>query len=380
MRRVGIVTALVVGLCVSVWGNPVSAVGSPTPHCSKAAKRAHHGRCPASQATSTTTSSPRLLQWSAPDQIDPNEYGLYSVSCPTASFCVAAGSTGPGGVRGSSRTWNGSAWSAPAPELFAQNTFNHVSCPSASFCVAGAPDGGALAWDGSSWSTTAQIRWPDPNDGITNVSCASPSFCAAGDEDGDIRIWNGTSWSIDHQVVPGSTSGGAHAISCPTATFCMAVNLLGNAIIWDGNAFSAPQPITPNGEQLAAVSCASPTFCMALDGPSKTWLTWNGSSWSTPQPMGAYQPDPNSIFLNGLSCPTATFCVAVGSNGTVSEWHGATWSPAQSIDANLANFRGPAAVTTNEHPNLGLESIACPAANLCVAVGSDGTAIIGRAG
>ena len=149
----------------------------------------------------------------------------------------------------------------------------------------GRPGRGALIWDGTSWSASSQIRWPDPNDGITNVSCATASFCAAGDEDGDIRVWDGTSWSIDHQVVPGSTSGGAHSISCPSASFCMAVNDLGNAIVWNGTSWSIPQSIDPN---LANVR-----------GPAAN-MYGNGQV-----PLGLFS----------VSCPTASFCVAVGSDG-----------------------------------------------------------------
>ena len=258
--------------------------------CSSGPQVRPHRATKTTSATSTTVKSVQL-QWSAPEQIDTNENGLGDVSCPTATFCVAVGSTGPG-VVSSAFIWNGTSWSATAPQLFAQDTsgFNHISCPTASFCLAGAPDGGALIWDGTSWSASSQIRWPNPNDGITNVSCATASFCLAGDEDGDIRVWNGTSWSIDHQVVPGTTSGGAHAVSCPSAAFCVAVNVLGNAIVW------------------------------------------NGTSWSAPQ----------------------------------------------SIDPNLASARGPAATSSNGHPSLGMKSVSCPTTSFCVAVGSDGSVVIGR--
>lgn len=375
MRRFGVVVIVAV-LCIGAFAE-IAVASTPArakPGCSNAVKKAHHGKCP--RATTTTTRAKVQLRWSAPVQIDTNKYGLYSVSCPSVSFCVAVGSTGPG-VAGSALMWNGTSWSPAATQLFAQDTYNHVSCPSPTFCVAGAPDGGAVAWDGTSWSASPQIRWPAANDGITSVSCATATFCAAADEDGDIRFWNGASWSLETQVVPGSTSGGARSISCPTATFCLAVNDSGNAIFWDGTSLSPPQPIA-TGHHLVAVSCPSPTFCMVLDSSGDQWFTWNGTSWSTPKPIGAYRPDPNPILLDWLACPTSTLCVLVGSNGTVTTWNGTTWSSPQQIDPNLTDTRGAAAVTTNEHPNLGLESVSCPTANFCVTVGSDGNVMIGR--
>jgi len=332
----------------------------------------------ATKTTTTTTVKSVQLQWSAPDQIDANQNGLGDVSCASASFCVAVGSTGPG-VVSSAFIWNGTSWSATAPQLFAQDTagYNHISCPTVSFCLAGAPDGGALIWNGTSWSAGSQIRWPDPNDGITNVSCATASFCLAGDEDGDIRVWDGTSWSIDHQVVPGSTSGGAHAVSCASASFCVAVNDLGNAIAWNGSSLLAPDDID-GSNHLVAVSCPLANFCMALDSSSYDWIVWNGTSWSTPQPIGTLNPGPTPGFINWVSCPTATFCVAVVSDGNVIVWSGTSWSTPQPIDPNLASARGPAATSSNGHPSLGMKSVSCPTATFCVAVGSDGDVVMGR--
>lgn len=349
--------------------------------------------------TGTGASSP--LRWSAPQQIDTSQNGLFEVSCPSVSFCVAVGSTGPGTV-GSALIWNGTSWSAATTQIFAQNTYNHISCPSTNFCMAAAPNGGALLWNGTSWSASPQIRWPDPNDGITFVSCGSASFCAAADEDGDIRVWDGSSWSIDHQVVPGTTSGGARSISCPSASFCMAVNELGNAITWNGTSLSAPTTIDASGH-LVAVSCLSPSFCMALGGGGPDWLVWNGTSWSGPQPIRtirpgvvsppppcgrprprSHTPPPTTLsgvptaFINFVSCPTASFCVAALSDGEAIVWNGTSWSAPQSINPSLANARGPAAQTTVGSPSLGLKSVSCPTPNFCVAVGSDGSAMIGR--
>jgi len=359
---VGVMALLLIGTAACGSGSP----GRP------------HATSTTTKSVTPTTLKSVQLQWSAPQQIDTNENGLGDVSCPTASFCVAVGSTGPG-VVSSAFVWNGTSWSATAPQLFAQDTagYNHISCPTPSFCMAGAPDGGALIWNGTAWSASSQIRWPDPNDGITNVSCATASFCVAGDEDGDIRVWDGSSWSIDHQVVPGSTSGGAHSVSCPSASFCVAVNDLGNAIAWNGSSLSAPDDID-GSNHLVAVSCPSTSFCMALDSSSYDWLVWNGTSWSVPQAIGTLSPGPTPGFINWVSCPTASFCVAAVSDGNAIVWNGTSWSAAQSIDSTLANARGPAATSSNGHPSLGLKSVSCPTASFCVAVGSDGSVVIGR--
>lgn len=73
------------------------------------------------------------------------------------------------------------------------------------------------------------------------------------------------------------------AVSCPAKTFCMAV---GNAGAGEGYAaayhgrWSAPATVDPDGI-LLSVSCASASFCEAADNHGY-FLTWNGTSWSTP--------------------------------------------------------------------------------------------------
>jgi hypothetical protein len=301
--------------------------------------------------------------------------------------------------------WNGTSWSSASTQAFSSDTYNHISCPTTGFCLAGAPDGGALVWNGSSWSSGTEIRWPDPNDGITNVSCGSTTTCLAPDEDGDIRVWNGTSWSIEHQVVPGplKTSEGASAVSCGSPTFCMAVNNFGSAITWDGTALSPPVDIDGT-QHLVAVSCPSANFCMALDSQFG-WLEWNGAAWSTPKPIAVVHTAPNNgapppkprngrvpppttvlnghvpgpcvsscttlanTYFNWVSCPTASFCVAVGSNGNASEWHGTSWTAVRSIDPNMAE---------KGRPLIDVDAVSCPTVSFCVAVFPDGDAVIGR--
>ena len=336
-----------------------------------------------SVTTATVKSAP--LKWSTPQQIDTNQNGLFSVSCPSVTFCVAVGF----GPVGAAYIWNGASWTPSAPQLFAADGYNHIACPTTSFCMAGAPDGGALVWDGTSWSTGSQIRFPDPNDGITNVSCVSASFCAAPDEDGDIRVWNGTSWSIEYQVP-------AHSISCPTSTFCMAVGQTGNPVTWNGTSFSTPQVNTvPN-----LVSCPTPSFCMAVGVSS--FSAWKGSSWTAPKPPNPpprptgppkrrkRSPPPTHpvgtigppmVQMNWVSCPTVTFCVAVIANGTAIEWHGGvSWSTPVSIDQNLASVIGPTGNVNGNNSSgpAGLSSVSCPTPTFCVAVGSDGDVEIGQ--
>jgi len=326
-----------------------------------------HGEATTSTGAAPSTTAVVSLSWSTPQHVDTALNGLADVSCPTPSFCVAVGATGPGTV-GSAVVWNGTSWSSSTTQIFAQDTYNHVSCPSASFCVAGAPDGSALVWNGTSWSASPAIRWPNGADGITDVDCASSAFCMALDEDGDVRTWNGTTWSLEYPM------DGGQSVSCPTVTFCVTLDTNGNARVFNGSSFASPQSIGSHGGGVT-VSCPSPTSCLGLL-PGAQYVVWNGASWSAPSPIGTVNSNSTPAFIDRVSCPTANFCVATLSDGHVITWDGSSWSAPQSINASLANFVGPAADVRGL--NLGLVSVSCPTASFCAAVGSDGDAMVGR--
>ena len=88
--------------------------------------------------------------WSSRQMIDQGAGGfavvLTSVSCPSASFCVAVDNAG------NALTYNGSSWSSPS-NIDGSSSINSVSCPSASFCIAVDNAGNALTYNGSSWSS-----------------------------------------------------------------------------------------------------------------------------------------------------------------------------------------------------------------------------------
>ncbi len=274
----------------------------------------------------------------------PNSSGgnvLNGVSCVSASFCMATGSSGSG-TASLAESWNGSSWSiVPSPNSTGGSAnLSSVSCTSASFCMA---IGSSLAesWRGSSWSI---VLSPNPTGGSANlssVSCTSASFCMAtgfyyassGSISSLAETWNGSSWSIVPSPNPTGSSGGAGAgaflsgVSCTSASFCMATGTYytssgGNTLAesWNGTKWSivaSPNPTSGNYTSLSGVSCTSASFCMAtgLYEPSPIANdtlaeSWNGTSWSLDLPI-----DPAGAVnasLNGVSCE-ATICTAAGS-------------------------------------------------------------------
>ena len=132
---------------------------------------------------------------SAPAPSGATETTLQSVSCTSESACMAVGYFKNGGLypKAVAERWNGSSWSvlaSPAPPKEGHVWLRSVSCVSASSCVAA---GGYAtpflatgettlvhAWNGTEWSAQSS---PSPEgkafSGLAGVSCSSASACTA---------------------------------------------------------------------------------------------------------------------------------------------------------------------------------------------------------
>lgn len=310
---------------------------------------------------------------------------LTGVSCVSPTWCEAVGS---GGTDTLAAGWNGTSWQLQATKNpvggasggDAFNGLETVSCTDTSNCEAGGyflrtdggftePDNRALAeyWNGTSWQrqVAAQPRGGTSNV-LNSVSCVSATFCAAvgwhfdvsEDQAGLSEVWNGTRWRSQKVPSPAQGSNGLrlflNGVSCVSARFCEAVGdsfSPSNAIIWNGKTWTAQS--VPHPDHLAAVSCPSPTFCVAV-GEAGTVL-WNGQAWSA-------MPSDPMFSYNSVSCVSARFCEATGysmdgSRSYAEVWNGTSWNrqvtPVPSGAANVV-----------------LGSVSCPAAGSCEAVGS----------
>jgi hypothetical protein len=130
------------------------------------------------------------------------------------------------------------------------------------------------------------------------------------------------------------------------------VDLNGNVLTYNGSSWSTPDEIDTN-HWLSSVSCPTTSFCEAVDLNGNV-LTYNGSSWSSPAEI-----DPGTgQTLTSVSCPTTSFCAAVDLMGNVLTYQGSSWSSPESVDAG--NW---------------LESVSCPTASFCVAVDNNGNVL-----
>ncbi len=293
---------------------------------------------------------------------------------------------------GADKEFTTSLWSiqaTPVPSGGSATQFTGISCTSTSACIGvgslGVSSGNfAERWNGSEWSLQSV---PNPSGGtnpsLSGVSCASSSSCIA---IGKFLVkthyvpfaerWDGTSWSALTMPTPsGLVSNGnvtLSSVSCPTTTYCVAVGGYVTATLggepteektlverWNGSEWAvvaSPNPAGKKLSQLRGVSCTSASVCMAAGSARTVWTSaasvtlaerWNGSEWAlqtTPNPAGA-----EVSLLNDVSCSTATACMAVG-NGLAEAWDGTEWKLSSS---SLPTLYG----------------VSCVSATSCTAVG-----------
>ena len=268
-------------------------------------------------------------QWTLNDS--PRDLGIYtrptSVSCPTASRCLAVGTYTLLRTRPWAAVWNGKRWHTekpPAPPGRAGGWLGSVSCASATSCVAVGNNTRQLsyAWNGTRWT-----RLPVPASladvYLQGVSCVSAASCVAVGNEGPQWIaeaWNGQTWT----GLPTSGDTDIRAVSCTSATACTAVgSTIGGytqPVIehWNGTAWAAQTPAQlPSGVQsgaLSSVSCASATACTAVgegtdssQGEVPIIQAWNGTTWVAQQAA-----DTSGTELSAVSCPAPAVCTAVG--------------------------------------------------------------------
>jgi hypothetical protein len=274
---------------------------------------------------------PNPLRYAGSEEIDPRHGRLAAVSCPTATFCMAAQQAGY------ATSWNGTRWGTPARAGQA-GALTSVSCVSASFCLAGGSTGGGVpelsAFNGSGWSHAAGLTGSSAD---VQVSCASTGFCLATDET-SYRSLTGAGWSAEQP-----TPGALRNLSC-AATSCRAVDHLGRLYTFDGTSWSAPFVLA--GFAPWAVSCATASFCVAVGQDAVAELA--GASWTLTPGVDAGRS------LLSVSCASSSNCRAVDNLGGVLHFDGTGWS-------------GPVAADPN-----GAAAISCSAAGTCAVI--DGSA------
>lgn len=347
------------------------------------------------------SSRPLTETWNGSDWIsvktaipDGASSSLDEVSCTdycesVGTYTLDLGSSKPLVETNRSGSWSQIA--APGKEGVAPASLDSVSCGSASSCVAvGSYEVSSTITrtfseirTGSRWSISRTPNTAGTNDEILkSVSCTSTTFCIAvgvayTNQEASrplAEVWNGVSWRVDRLPAP-TESLSLDAVSCSSSSGCIAVGDESTATeltpvalpFVHGTAAGFETLPTPEGGYdpvLEGVSCSSTTSCTAVGSYTESAqlaalvVHWNGTRWSLQS-----APTSDGYFVS-VSCPSISSCVAVGNSysypsgvGTLAEsWNGTTWMIEKTPripDSDLAELYGVSCESGSECTTVG---------------------------
>jgi hypothetical protein len=341
-----------------------------TAHCMTVGSRTRKGTNTATLALQRTGRRWRVRP--TPNPAAAHTSYLGEVSCRRAASCVAIGVSTSKAHRMAAlaEAWNGRRWRltrSAVPAAARSSELFDVSCRGRSGCMAvgeytarsGASRPFSEHWNGRRWR---RLTTPDARRArsavLDGIFCGGSRCMAVGffrtttspfQSAGLAEEWNGRSWRVLRFPDPaGQTFVDVQDVSCRSRSSCVAVGFSARsnrlprslAEVWRGHGWRLVKPPAkaPRGLLLNGVSCPAASDCVAVGqfptGPSTVQAlaaqAWNGARWRTlrtPSPART-----TTSFLNQVSCPARRDCVAVGSRGSGSgvaalaeSWHGARW-------------------------------------------------------
>lgn len=325
--------------------------------------------------------------------VSPN---LVGVSCSSTSDCFAISDMNL------IEHWNGTGWAGVASPAHGAlvDELSDVVCLSASSCSGVGmavptsaastlpPQAAAEQWDGTSWKVQGVSQHQPAQSTLSAVACKLTVCFAVGQytEPGGktaplIERSSAAGWKIVAGPRRAGTESMLSGVACPTTTACFAVGRTLNgktlAMVWRGKSWaivkSANKASWPS--RLTNIACVSARDCWAVgryDGNLLGTLVehWNGTAWTiVPSPSRKPSPQfstPGINDLQGISCVTTRFCIAVGSDSgylynsqetLVEQWNGSEWALVKSVNANTGKYSN-------------LASVSCTSTKSCWAVGN----------
>ena len=362
---------------------------------------------------------------------------LSSVACASSTACVATGTYKDANPRTeglidvlSSGTWSGTEAPLPAsPPADPDISVQSISCTSATWCVAVGftEDGAAHGWgliETLSLGTWTATVAPEPANGGTtlgyleSVSCPSTGSCVAvgayadtsGYSFGLIETLSGGTWTATQAPEPAnagteatySQTANLRSVSCPSTGSCVAVGLYydsstriaGLVDTLSSGTWAATEIVQPaNGgtdaaldlyDPVAVVTCPAAGSCVAggtyednsglhFHGLLDTLSSGTWTAVAAPLPAnGAATSSSSAISVTSVVCQAVGSCVAVGDYpdassyqwGLIDKLSSGTWTATEAPEPAGAGTDAGASQSAT------LSSVSCPAAGTCVAVGS----------
>jgi hypothetical protein len=241
-----------------------------------------------------------------------------------------------------------------------------IACPTTKLCV-GAQDGPDVRWTKNPtankphWSAA---RIASSTSILTAISCPTSHFCLATDDEGDtFSSTNPTGGrSAWHEADIDQIE--LLAVSCSSPSLCAGVDYYGNALVSTDPGAPGPSwhstSLEPmNGQVVQQVSCAGHSVCAIVVGDKKIYYTTSASA-ATPRWQHVTLPGHG---WDGIACPTASKCVAVGTIDFNAKVAVTTRLAGGRHTWKLASFKRGAS-------NFGLYNVDCASASHCFAIGN----------
>lgn len=317
---------------------------------------------------------------------------LNGIACPTATTCIAVGTTASGAALVMRTTDAGSSWHQVNTGVSGSG-LNAVACEGATACVAGGAAGTVLqtADGGSTWTIDA----PDATGrgDFTSIACPSATQCFAvsnGGSGGTLEESSdgGTTWQTSTWQAPqveGESDAGLASISCIDADHCVAVGHL-TVDLYPTTTVGTPDPGTivtqpyygslfasteDGGETwtsqyfqaeggLSGVSCVAPSTCVAVGSYLQFVSTDGGMTWK----QGS-ETSGEGVPSGFISCSDALHCLAVDGGGAGGRYPG---NVSASSDGGLSWY-----LQSTSDNAASLAAVACASVSVCFAVGSTGS-------
>jgi RHS repeat-associated protein len=230
--------------------------------------------------------------------------------------------------------YQGSTVQAANPNTFAYDAASEPTTITST--VAGAPNSYTQAFNNS-----GEVTGQTHTSGTGGVS-ATYTYDSLGDQSSISSPATAYAYNADGQMVSATT---------PSGTTTYLYN--GAGLVSSGK---APPPVLQwvlpttidSTRAVKSVSCPTSSFCAAV-GSGGYVTTYNGTAWSTPVAADSTRS------LVAISCFSSTFCVAVDSSGYETTFNGTSWSTPVDVDSSRA-----------------LSAVVCTSATFCVAVGAGG--------
>jgi len=318
-----------------------------------------------------------------------SELFLLSVSCPSASLCVATGtqnviasSTEPMGGTGA---WNvvyagEGFYKSPSGPVISSRQIQGVSCPTTRLCVAVTTLGQIYATrdptgPASSWSVTEIVGTGKGNTHLYGISCPTASLCVAvsGRRQNKGKVFTST----DPTGGPGAwaeTNLGEifdlRAVSCSSTHFCVAAGangeLVGSTDPTGGPAAWSSIGAPAGSGTLQAITCLS-ALCLTGNSAGDIITSTN------PLDEGSWrqQDGGGSVQITGTSCALPLACIAVDENGHVITSTEPGGPSSAWTNTNLVPYTPEAEEFDPENGNA-LFGVSCRSISFCALVGSGG--------